>query len=364
MKVGILSMQRIHNYGSFMQALALKNILEERGHKVTFIDIQRKTHISHSKSKRILWKLGKLKNIDRYLFRRLEDSKKNKQLDTVFQESQKRYLKLEKNWMGPDQCDAVVIGSDEIFNCSPESHWGISGQRFGNIPGVDLVVSYAASCGYTDASNLEDADREIIETALKKMDRISVRDRNTVDFVNQMIGEVPVEHLDPVLIYSLEKLNIPEHDEDVPKEPYMIVYAYHNRIKSKEEIQAIKNYARNHHLRTIAIGGSLPWCDEFVVLSPFQVLAYFRKAECIVTDTFHGTIFSVKVRKPFAVIVRDSNANKLNDLLERLDIMNHKVFDLSMLDSILSQQDDLKQCYAIIEREKKRSYEYMESVGL
>ncbi|MGN1167502.1 MAG: polysaccharide pyruvyl transferase family protein [Lachnospiraceae bacterium] len=361
MRVGILSMQRIPNYGSFMQALALKNILEERGHEVTFVDIQKNEHINNAKGKSILWKLGKLKNIDGYLLRRIIDSKKNKKLDIVFKKSQEKYLNLDRSWMGSNGCDAVVIGSDEIFNCSSESKWGINGQRFGDIHGVNIVVSYAASCGYTDASNLKDEDRETIEIALKKMTKISVRDKNTVNFIDQLIDKIPEEHLDPVLIYDLEKFII---QEDVPEEAYMIIYAYHNRIKSKNEIQAIKSYAHKHHLRTVAVGGSLPWCDEFVVLSPFQVLAYFKNAVCIVTDTFHGTIFSVKFNKPFAVIVRDSNANKLDDLLERLKITNHKVTDLTMLEDVLSQQDDLKECHDIIEHEKKRSFEYIESVGL
>lgn len=364
MNVGILSMQRIHNYGSFMQAFALKSILEERNHTVTFVDIQKNRHLNYAKKKKVLWKLGKLKNIDRYLFRRIEDRKKNKQLDIVFQENQEKYLGLGESWMDSNGCDAVVVGSDEIFNCSSESVWGINGQRFGDIPGVNFVVSYAASCGYTEIANLKCEHRKIIENALKKMEKISVRDRNTANFVTQLTGKAPAEHLDPVLIYDLEKFMIHEKEENIPKEPYMIVYAYHNRIKSKNEIQAIKSYAQKYHLRTIAVGGSLPWCDEFVILSPFQVLAYFKNATCIVTDTFHGTIFSVKFHKPFAVLVRDSNANKLNDLLERLKITNHKVTELSLLEKILSNPDDLKTCFDIIEYERKRSYEYLESVGL
>lgn len=73
-------------------------------------------------------------------------------------------------------------------------------------------------------------------------------------------------------------------------------------------------------LKTIAIGGSLPWCDEFAVLTPFQVLAYFKNAQCIVTDTFHGTVIAAKFNKPVAIIIRDSNYNKLWDLVERLHI--------------------------------------------
>ena len=364
MKVGIISMQRVFNYGSFLQAFALKKILEERGHEVSFVDIDKNTVVIDAKRSKGIRFLKKIKYIDRYLFRRIEYSRKNKQLNDVFRKSQQRYLKLDNMHMESDGCNAVIIGSDEIFNCSSDSEWGITGQRFGNIPNVEFVASYAASCGYTDESYLRPDDRNTIINALQKMSDISVRDKNTSKFIKNLIGKVPVEHLDPVLIYNFENQVILGEKEGVPDTPYMIVYAYHNRIESKHEIKAIKNYARKKHLKTIAIGGSLPWCDEFAVLSPFQMLAYFKHAACIVTDTFHGTIFSVKFRKPFAVIVRDSNANKLVDLLERLKIMNHMVTDISMLQHILSQSDNLEECYNIIEFEKERSYKYIESVGL
>lgn len=364
MKVGILSMQRVNNYGSFMQAFALKNILEERGHEVVFVDIEVSCNANGNRKRNHFKVLKKLRYLDRYVLRRIEDSKKNRKLNDFFQKYQKKYLNLKEQRMGSNGCEAVIIGSDEIFNCASESKWGITGQRFGNIPGVEIVASYAASCGYTCIDDLRNKDRNVVIEALQKMDSISVRDKNTANFVRQLTEKIPKEHFDPVLIYNFEKQVAIGEKEGIPNIPYMIVYAYHNRIDTEHEINAIKKYARLHHLKTIAIGGSLPWCDEFAVLSPFQTLAYFKHAACIVTDTFHGTIFSVKFRKPFAVIVRPDNVNKLDDLLERLKITNHKVTDILMLDRILLQNDSLDTCFALIESEKVNTYKYLESIRL
>ena len=81
-------------------------------------------------------------------------------------------------------------------------------------------------------------------------------------------------------------------------------------------------------LKVYAIGGIQKCADRFVDCSPFEVLAYFRNAEEVITDTFHGSIFSVVTHRPFTTLIRKSvgnsygNEEKLSDLLERLELAN------------------------------------------
>ena len=98
---------------------------------------------------------------------------------------------------------------------------------------------------------------------------------------------------------------------EIRKDKYMIVYTYPERITNVKEITAIKQFARDKGLKLISIGHYFPWCDEVVVPTPFEVLAYFRDADYIVTDTFHGSIFSIKHNKPFGTIIRTMNNQKL-----------------------------------------------------
>ena len=363
MKIGILSMQRVNNYGSFLQSYALKKILEEMGHEIVFIDIEfsnKKKLAPHIKrSSKIL---SKTKYLDKYLFKRLILKKKNKQLNETLRFYQKKYFNLDEELRGVGDCDAVVIGSDEIFNCDPNCKWGITGQRFGNIAGVPLVFTYAASCGYSQCTDVSVEDRELIRVALSKLKGVSVRDKNTELFVNYFIESDLHVNLDPVLIYNFEdelKMGILE---GIPNEPYMLIYAYHNRISSAVEIKAIKRYAKENKLKTIAIGGSLPWCDEFAVISPFQVLGYFKMATCIVTDTFHGTVLAAKYNKPLAVLIRDSNYNKLGDLVQRIHILNHQVKNLEDIDNVLSILDNYEYCNYIIREEQNHTIEYLKNI--
>lgn len=360
MKIGILSMQRVYNYGSFLQSYALKKLVESMGHEVKFVDIEyAKKRSENVKKTKLANYIKKLKYVDKYFFRRMEYSKRNHRLNQLFSQWQKEYLGMESVKSEADDCDGVIIGSDEIFNCDSHSVWGITGQRFGEIEGVSLVFSYAASCGYTTFEDVEEKDKKIISNALGKMKAISVRDKNTYDFVKKMGGEKIEFNLDPVLVYNFEEEIEAGMKQGVPQQPYMVVYAYHNRIDSQEEIKNIKMYAKKHNLKTIAIGGSLPWCDEFALISPFQVLAYFKNATCIVTDTFHGTVIAAKLNKPFAVLVRESNANKLDDLLNRLNIEEHSVKKSSELEEILNKMHNYDVCNKIIMEEKKHTKAYL-----
>lgn len=363
MRIGILSMQRVINYGSFLQSFALKTEMEKRGHEVVFVDIEKKQGYVPVRKSKLQIKLEKAKYIDRYFFRRVKDSKKNTLLNEVLYKAQKDYLKLTDGNMTASGCDAVIIGSDEIFNCSPESVWGINAQRFGDIPDVSKTVSYAASCGYTAVGDMGDEDKEIVASALKKLSVVSVRDDNTRDFVKTLADIEPEMNLDPVLIYDFEKEIAQGEKEGYPDYPYMVVYAYHNRIDSKKEINAIRRYAKENGLKTIAIGGSLPWCDDFAVISPFQVLAYFKHASCIVTDTFHGSVIAAKLNKPLGVLVRESNANKLDDLLKRLKIEKHKASEPDMLKNALNCVDNYEECNEIVAREAEHAQKVFDKAG-
>ena len=60
-------------------------------------------------------------------------------------------------------------------------------------------------------------------------------------------------------------------------------------------------------------------------MDPFTIIAYFQHADCVVTDTFHGTILSVITHRQFVSVVRESgygNSQKLTDLLERLELLD------------------------------------------
>ena len=296
MKIGILSMQQIKNYGSFLQAFSLKKNIENLGHSCEFINIEPGIQLDGYKQKRgerirvlitRLWGIDFLKRL-KYIYK----------FQTRFSKEFLPYLGV-KNTSEDKNYDTVVIGSDEVFNVAQSTWWGFSKQLFGHGLNSDKVISYAGSFGATTIEKLEKLGiKEDISCLMSNMDAISVRDRNSYEVASTLTDKSISLNVDPVFIF--------DYDQYMPSKvdlnDYIIVYTYPGRIKEKSEIQEIVRFAREKKKKLVSIGHYFPWCDMTLVPSPFEVLAYFRQASYIITDTFHGTIFSIKYNKPFCTV--------------------------------------------------------------
>jgi hypothetical protein len=256
-KVGIMSMQRIANYGSFLQAYALKQLIEELGHKVEFVDYHVGTPViaenADSKNK-FVRKLEK--GLETFQYQAPLSHKLS--FIRYKQSFAKKYMPLlgitdEMNYN--PTLDCLVIGSDEVFNCiQKNSNVGYSTELFGKDNHADKLITYAASFGNTTLGKLEKYQKaNEVGNLLKEFDAISVRDANSGSIVEQLTGEEPVYNLDPVLTYDYMNCcdRIPQIEAT---EKYLILYAYAGRI-SNDEADWIAEYAKKKNLKVYAIGG-------------------------------------------------------------------------------------------------------------
>ena len=365
-KVGIMSMQRIANYGSFLQAYALKQLMEEVGCNVEFVDYHVGapviTENADSKNK-VVRKIEK--GLETFQYRAPLAHKLS--FIRYKQSFAQKYMPLlgitdEMNYNPTVDC--LVIGSDEVFNCiQKNSNVGYSPELFGKNNHAKKLITYAASFGNTTLIKLEKYKKaNEVGALLKKFDAISVRDTNSGTIVEQLTGKEPGYNLDPVLTYDYMNCcdKIPRVQTN---EKYLILYAYAGRI-SNDEADWIAAYAKKKNLKVYAIGGIQKCADRFVDCSPFEVLAYFRNAEEVITDTFHGSIFSVITHRPFATLIRKSvgnsygNEEKLSDLLNRLGLtermttkveetehINQQPIDYEKVDDVLQKQREIAKAY-------------------
>ena len=170
-----------------------------------------------------------------------------------------------------------------------------------------------------------------------------------------MTGINAEKHVDPVLIFDYTKHMPP----NVEMKNYMIVYTYPGRITNPNEIKAIQAYAKKNGLTLVSIGHYFSWCDKTIVPHPFEVLAYFKHATCIITDTFHGSVFSIKYNKRFCTIIRDMNSQKLSHLLEQFNLTNRIVRTGHDIFFIMDQPIDYIPINNMIHQERERSLNYL-----
>ena len=354
MKIAIISMQSIVNFGSVLQAYSLREMIREvTGVEAEFVEVENTPAVPSRYSvpaaldyeTKAALPGGILQKGKRWSIARL--SAWNKRLIRQFM---KEELKLDAG-NNEKHYDWAVIGSDEVFNHVRN----VRLQLHGAVRQADGVISYAASCGSALAEDIEQADVPAVRDAMARFSALSVRDASTEQYVSGLYDGAVERHLDPVLVGDLHRRT----PGSVPLKKYLLVYAYGQRIRTKEEIRAIQAFARKRGLKTVAMGGSQFWCDLYIPASPFKLLDYFHHADFVVTDTFHGAIFSVINKRPFAVIMRKTNRGKLTSLLDDLGLEDRRVEAVEDLEQVLSAPIDYEKVDAILERERTRSRDYL-----
>lgn len=355
MKVGILSMQQITNYGSFLQAYGLKSILESLGHDVEFINIVPGVQLPQ-------YRISNFHKI-KLMLKRLKVKDPIKQLQCTLK-LHKRFDNEFKPELGvkpgtdDSRFDAVVIGSDEVFNVAQTTWFGFSPQLFGDGLNAEKVISYAGCFGATTVEKLKELgiDSRVGEL-MSKMSAISVRDMNSMEVASTLTNRIPSLNVDPVVAYKFDnEIKMPNIQGD-----YMLIYTYPGRMNNPDEVDAITEYARLNNLKIVTVANYFDWVDEVVTPHPFEVLGYFKQARCIVTDTFHGAVMSLKYNKQFAVIVRSMNSNKLSFLLEQFGLISRIATKNSEIKGILDEKVDYSSVNATIDRERENTLDYLKS---
>ncbi|EET61413.1 hypothetical protein BRYFOR_06588 [Marvinbryantia formatexigens DSM 14469] len=364
-KVCILSRQKIDNMGAVLQAYALKKILESMGCEVEFLDVQPNDEENKLRNNRCLdystegelqgrrGLRGKLRKVDKYFINRINIKCRTMASKNYYADFRKNYLNIGKTSAHYDLC---VIGSDCVFDCMGIR--GFTTQLFGNVKEAEKVITYAASCGATRLQDLPEGVASKIRESFGRISAFSVRDKNTHEFVAKFTNKRINENLDPVLIYDFDS---EAGQADMPEVPerYCIVYSFYNRFNSQKEAETIKDFCSRHKLTPVTVGAPQYWINRHIVCSPFQCLKLFQKADFVITDTFHGTVFSAKYADKFAVLTRESNYNKLSDLITRLGIEKHWMQDISELEAKYLVKKDMEHIHRVIEAGKEAAAAYL-----
>ena len=349
--IGIMTMHRIVNYGSFLQAYGLKKTISSLGYNTRFIDYKYEKTIIEIK-KNYLKKI--INNINIYMY--FQKKKIQKTFKTEYKKYISKYLGVNDEHDYSHGIDTLVIGSDEVFNCLQNYPVGYSKNLFGVGYEDCNVITYAASFGHTDYKKLKEynIDEEIAKY-LNNINKLSVRDQNSYNTIKELTGINSLIHLDPVLIS--------DYDEEIGKvkiedNNYIIIYAYTGRLTKKEE-KYIKRFAKKYNKKIISIGFYQRIADKNLIIDPFEVLAYFKNADYVITDTFHGTIFSIKMQTKFCTIIRESNNNKLSYLLQKLNHEKQQLKSIEDIEKKYNDSIDFTKSNNIIKEEREKTITYL-----
>ncbi len=355
MKIGILTHYNVNNQGAQLQMYATSRYLEERGHEVVILTYEKNFDFIPEEGKK---NIVSIRSIPYYIKNYLLDKGVgltlfNAKKVRAHQEALKHFKLVPYDNNG---CDAVIIGSDEVFSIDVGCNKMMYGHGLGDVP----AIAYAPAFGMTDEKILKKFNcYDIVKSGLENMYSLSARDTHTQSMIKSLTGrEVPLV-CDPVLLYSGKTFTVPIKPI---KQKYMLVYAYDRNMILQDEIDAIKSYAKKHKLITVSAGTYHKWCDKNIVCNAEEWYSYFKNAECVVTDTFHGSVVAMKNHCNVAVFIRKSiNAFKLKSLLEVTGMQDRQLENLTTdcLESVLSKDIDYNKVDKNIEEIAQESGRYL-----
>ena len=328
LKIGILTYHYSVNYGAVLQAYGLYQFLQDLGYDVEFIDY-RPYQVINSNFKYLYFRGQRLINP----FLLISGTQKLLKLRKFWQSriklSQKTYYSQKELNKTNHHYDVVICGSDEIWNISDNmTNFGKDISYFLDFISSKHIrkISYAASFGHT--TNLNNSKGKLCKL-LQEFDEILVRDNNSIQLVsdcNLQSNKV----LDPTFLADFTKILV----QPQVKKDYILLYGSF----SQEQGKYIDFLAGSKNLDIISIGarpGEWKPPVNFLGVGPEEYLGYFSQASFVLTNYFHGVIFSIIFRKPFINFDRPGKSLKVKDLLRDFDL-EYKILtedNISMVES-------------------------------
>ena len=342
MNICIVTVYNSENCGSHYQALALKTILERQGHTVSFLKREEKSS-SHRMSRTLMVAAGTLRRghirfaMDCLSIYHSFEKKLNDFPIVEFEEINKM--------------DAIVIGSDTLWNLESPYFRGkkqiYTGLAFPGKPSI----AYAVSIANTPPKDiLEDP---VMREGIAKLYDVSVRDEATRSVVQTIRKASPKIVVDPTLLIDADDYT--QYEGDIPDRNYILIYSF--GVLSEDEIKQILKFKEEQGLKIVSYGDFLPWADRNVPINPANFLSYFRYASCVITNTFHGTVFSIIYRKPFYSFAFQSQ--KVRDLLNTYGLQDRLPQKNSNISELLSKTPNYDLTYQIIHKNRVSSMAYI-----
>lgn len=339
MKIGILTVYSVANFGSYLQALALKQTLESFGHEVYHIKIRtteeiRKGFYKYPVTRRSLQ--HPIEEYQKFVFGRKKY--------TYFKECLDVFNEIEQSDIS--KMDCIIIGSDELWNISEAEFQ--HPLYFGD--GIKHTMTYGISIGKAKMSDFD--IRPKFKQFIKNVDYITVRDYRTQDVIENIIGSKPPMVCDPTFLVDTKKLKSICNDEYIRNNKYLLLYTYNFTINEWTKEYVIK-YAKEKGLKLVSAGFYFSWCDYNLNCSPMEFCDVIERAECMVTTTFHGCVLGALNHQNVLAV---PFSPKVDDVMGKLGFSKWVINEKCDYERFKSQLDDTSQNW-------KYAYEYINTVS-
>lgn len=349
-KIGILTTYYSENYGAALQAYALQQALTGMGREAQLIryrnqapsrcllDMQKENKAQESLGRMIK---RRLKNLKVKLFGtgiRPEDRMVRHKAFARFEEDS--LLLSKERFSSPEEFMKFAASSSagyDLYICGSDQVWNPLVHHFDPVYLLDFPtkakrVSYAPSIAL---NNLSEAETKRLAASVRKLDQISVREKDALQLLKPYLLEKTVQTVaDPTFLLERKDWERLGSKKKLP-ESYVLVYMLEYNANPKDAVKRIRDYALKHQAQVICLPytklrfGHKLAVQEWYDVAPNDFIPLLLHAKCIFTNSFHATALSINNNKEFYVFLQSAEngsiQSRITNLLETFHLQDRGV---------------------------------------
>jgi hypothetical protein len=355
MKIAILTQPLHNNYGGNLQNFALQKALKKLNHDPLTIDIHRPVKL------KTRLKLGYFKRLVLYIFAgqprpsfKNYSSDKKKELyvrENIISFINAEIIKTPRiykrskvlGFFKKVTFDAVIVGSDQVWRpaYSPDIYLYYLDFLEGN--SKIKKIAYAPSFG-TDEWEYTEKESARCKELIKEFDLVTVREKNAKEILKEKLDINATSVLDPTFLLSEEEYKEVLENKRLTKRRGIYTYIldgcdWKNKVvetvKDELKLPTFSNHVDGERAREQKIPSIEGWIKGFI------------DAEFVITDSFHGTVFSIIFNKPFISLVNiNRGASRFESILEELELKERLMYRFCDRETIKLANTSI--CYDIV----------------
>lgn len=362
MKIAILTLPLHVNYGGILQAYILQTVLQDMGHEVEIIKycFPTKLDILRNMCFILLDKIRRRKNVRRVnlLKRHLLSGEINTFINEKMKFTSKRYNPVTIKEMSKSDFDAFIVGSDQVW-------------RVEYAPKIDTYflsflkkekikrIAYSASFGV----DYQEYTSELIKNCkqyFSLFDAVSVREDSGLKLIDDYHWKSKkecVHTLDPTMLLDMDDYTRLFHLNIVTTRR---LFAY--ILDFNEDVNAIRKQIADLKELNIEAVDDIEETGK-PLMSPIQWIECIATSQFVVTDSFHGCVYSILFHRPFIVLGNTERGNaRISSLLRLVRLEERNVFSLTDFEerkNTLLEDIDYQKVDMILNEQRNVSYKYL-----
>lgn len=366
MRICILTLPLSTNYGGLLQAYALQTVLKRMGHEV-WTEVREGNSSLPAKVKLVIKQVIKYRGYyypteeqERFITQNMIYfiRKYINTTEPVTSTSKKEFSKY--------HFEAYVVGSDQVWRPAYSPHLPNYFLDF-TINQPVKRVAYAASFGTPD---WEFTPKQTLQCAFwaKEFDAISVREDSGVELCEKHLGVHAVHLLDPTMLLAKEDyIRLVEQEHALTKGKNLMIYVLDRSVEKQaivEKVSQTLDLSPNvvmpeNEFAKVGVKG----IKRCVFLPVTDWLRGFMDAEYVVTDSFHGMVFSILFNKPFIVIAnQERGMARFTSLLKTFGLEGRLVHSFKdVTDKMLHTDVDFEKVNQILGVERRRANDFLQN---